>query len=472
MAATGLLGINPYFKGVNIDTSKPINLAIQLQQKEQAKAEALEKYFMDYEKSINPKGLGRGEGDVFAKKYNEIRQYWMKNREAILHPTKYGYDAQSTYTAGLKDALGYIEQAKQATAERKAFVDYINKQKASGKHISDNYLDIMNNAMKPVEAGYVAPDFTQIKIYDPHDPVKFGQKLDTLLKRTEGVPTKEFLPGSKTEYQWVTPKSINKDEAKALAYSELQDDGYKEYLLNIQKDPVFSASLAKVYQDNTGQKLDIKNLGELSYANVLAQAPVIKDRTNPELTEGYKTSLAIARQNRPSTELVDQADIFDLVGSGLAKNEFLGIYKTGQNKPYVKIKEGFASDVSDNPFSGQVTISAQEFPSQFKDVLKAGGKSQDVLDASKDYNVTFENGRIVNVRNKYIGNVDRTQLKNYQLAWNKEPQKGAQPGYGGRTPNPVEAPKDAKLTATGPNGVKIYSKDGVNWFDKAGKKIQ
>jgi hypothetical protein len=40
MAATGLLGINPYFKGVNIDTSKPINLAIQLQQKEQAKAEA------------------------------------------------------------------------------------------------------------------------------------------------------------------------------------------------------------------------------------------------------------------------------------------------------------------------------------------------------------------------------------------------------------------------------------------------
>ena len=43
MAATGLLGINPYFKGVSIDTSKPVNLAIQLEQKNPAKREALDK---------------------------------------------------------------------------------------------------------------------------------------------------------------------------------------------------------------------------------------------------------------------------------------------------------------------------------------------------------------------------------------------------------------------------------------------
>ena len=34
MAATGLLGINPYYKGAAIDVSKPVNLAIQLEQKE------------------------------------------------------------------------------------------------------------------------------------------------------------------------------------------------------------------------------------------------------------------------------------------------------------------------------------------------------------------------------------------------------------------------------------------------------
>jgi hypothetical protein len=126
--ATGLLGINPYYKGVSIDISKPINLAIQLQQKEQAKAEALERYYMDYEKSINPKGLGRGEAEVFNKKFNTAREYWMKNKEAILNPRRYGMDAQSTYMAALKDAQGYIELGKQATAERKAFKDTIKFQ--------------------------------------------------------------------------------------------------------------------------------------------------------------------------------------------------------------------------------------------------------------------------------------------------------------------------------------------------------
>ena len=114
----------------------------------------------------------------------------------------------------------------------------------------------------------------------------------------------------------------------------------------------------------------------------------------------------------------------------MPQNQSVNIYKTGQKQPYVKIKEGFASDLNGNPYNGQVTINAEYFPSQFKDVLKAGGKSQDALDATKDLKVTFDNGRIVNVSGKYIGNVDRIQLRNYQLAWNKEPQRGDQPRYG------------------------------------------
>ena len=71
MAATGLLGVNPYYKGTELDVSKPVNLAIQLHQKEEAKKEALDKYFMDYEKSLNPAGMRTQDQDVFLKKYNE-----------------------------------------------------------------------------------------------------------------------------------------------------------------------------------------------------------------------------------------------------------------------------------------------------------------------------------------------------------------------------------------------------------------
>jgi hypothetical protein len=105
MASTGLLGINPYRGGnVAIDiSSKPTQLAIGLMQKQQARAEATEKYFKDYEKSLNTAGLGKGEVDMFAKKLKQVQEFGLKNKQAINNPSKYGYDAQSELMAGFKD---------------------------------------------------------------------------------------------------------------------------------------------------------------------------------------------------------------------------------------------------------------------------------------------------------------------------------------------------------------------------------
>ena len=83
MAATGLLGINPYYKGVSIDTSKPVNLAIQLEQKERAKQEALDKYLMDYEKRLNPNGMRQQDQNAFLSKLGEAKQYYLQNRDKI-----------------------------------------------------------------------------------------------------------------------------------------------------------------------------------------------------------------------------------------------------------------------------------------------------------------------------------------------------------------------------------------------------
>jgi hypothetical protein len=81
MAATGLLGVNPYYKGVEIDVSKPVNLAIQIEQKNQAKREAIDKYFMDYEKSLNSAGMRQQDQDVFLRKLQENKEYYLKNKD-------------------------------------------------------------------------------------------------------------------------------------------------------------------------------------------------------------------------------------------------------------------------------------------------------------------------------------------------------------------------------------------------------
>lgn len=356
MASTGLLSINPYRKGnVAIDfSSRPTQLAIQLQQKEQAKAEALEKYFMDYEKSINPKGLGRGEGDVFAKKYNQIRQYWMENKDAILHPTKYGYEAQSNYTAGLKDALGYIDQAKQATAERKAFVDYINKQKAAGKHISDNYLDVMTNAMKPVEAGYVAPDFSQIKIYDPHDDATFVDKTWKGIDLPGNIFTeKEVIDKKPTgKERPVMQETITKDVAdvyaqRARGYFRSNDGTQEQYNILFQ-DKNFKNQMNPIFRKYFNK--DISNAEDLLVAQGLSsKVPKYEVKKEFDYPETWYIANREKRADARTQKMIDASSgatsVEDIISAADTGNKFKDNSALTELTFSPKITSDYAKDI-------------------------------------------------------------------------------------------------------------------------------
>lgn len=257
MASTGLLGINPYRGGnVAIDiTSKPLQTFLQIQQRKEAQAEATEKYFKDYEKSLNPAGLGKSEVDVFASKLKQVQEFGLKNKQKINNPSKYGYDAQSELMAGFKDLQSYIEEAKKATAERKALVDFHNQAIKSGKHVSDDYLTIYKNAMNPVGAGYVAPDYSQIKVYDPFDDRKYQNNINSnvvpLIKEEETVlidPKTKQNTGFSVKVQ----KSIlGNDQLQKMGENSLadfkKDDGTKEYFTELYKDPEFVKKLNPIF---------------------------------------------------------------------------------------------------------------------------------------------------------------------------------------------------------------------------------
>jgi hypothetical protein len=177
MAATGLLGINPYFKGVQIDTSKPVNLAIQLEQRNQAKREALDKYFMDYEKSINPAGMRSQDQDIVLKKLNDNKQFYMQNRDKILNPSKYGAEAQSQYMAGFKDILSDISKSKQASAEDKVLQNMYSRVKTQGLEIPDGFMEAVQQSQKPIYAGYKPVDLFQFDFNAPFSTEKFQRDI-------------------------------------------------------------------------------------------------------------------------------------------------------------------------------------------------------------------------------------------------------------------------------------------------------
>jgi hypothetical protein len=248
MASTGLLsGVNPYRGGnVAVDfTSKPLQIFLQMKQKQQANAEAIDKYYKDYEKSLNSAGLTREELDIFTKKLNEVKGFAIKNKEKLTNPSKYGYDTQATVDAGFIELKNFLGGAKQAAGERKAFKTIHDKAIAEGKHVSENYLDIWNNAMKPYGGGYVAPSLDQIKIFDPFNDRKYETNITTNL--TPMIEEKEeviFDPTTKqdTGFSKKIKKSIlTDDQVQKLAENSLTDfktnEGTKEWFSELYKDP-------------------------------------------------------------------------------------------------------------------------------------------------------------------------------------------------------------------------------------------
>lgn len=402
MASTGLLGINPYRGGnVAIDiTSKPTQLAINLMQKQQAKAEAVDKYFKDWEKTLNPVGLSKGELDVFAQKLKDVQSFGIKNKQAITNPSKYGYDAQSNLMAGFKDLQSYIEESKQATAERKAFKDVINQSIKAGKHVSDNYIDVLNNAMLPVGAGYVPPDLSQVDIYDPYDEVKFTSSVIKNVKPKEIEQNIPQLDDKKqdTGYSQKIKKNIfTTDSQKALGdnayYNFKSDKGTQEYfteLFNADKETV--NKLNPIFEEVYKQK--IQTPADLARAYGIAKVPKEEITFEGDLELNDKGKFAewmkkekIRAQNDLNSSTA-MARILATEGTRNILNQTIGNYRSGKvfsdnntlqvlNVPVTLVKD-YVKEV-DMPVGVQKTLKDKGF--EYKENII---KLEPVLGEDKD----------------------------------------------------------------------------------------
>lgn len=225
MAATGLLGINPYQKGLNLDlTSKPTQLAIQIQQKDQAKREALDKYYMDYEKSLNPAGMRGIDQDAFLNKFNEAKQYYLKNQDCILNPAKCGADAQSTYLGHLKQAQALIGQSKAQAAEDKLVSEHIYQATQKGESIPDAVIPMIDASHRSIiDPGFRKVDPYSLKFDEPFKLDQFEKSVFAGVepnKKDVGYRTNsagQVINQFKNEYD---PESLKVFENRAMSLYE------------------------------------------------------------------------------------------------------------------------------------------------------------------------------------------------------------------------------------------------------------
>ena len=416
MAATGLVGINPYQKGIALDfSSKPTQIAIQLEQREQAKREALDKYLMDYEKSINSAGMRKAESDIFLKKLSDNKAFYIQNRDKILNPAKYGYDAQSQYMSNFKDMTNLIDQSKQAAANDKITTQHFISQK--NLNAPDGYTEAVEASHLPItDPRYRPLDVTQFKFWKSHDPFEFGKELKTL-NTIPGKP--ELMKEGNYQYQR-TPMEADINNLKSFSYNKLGDVGYVKMLQNLSNEEV--VELRNVYRQRMNAILPKGDAKELSLAYTLTNLPKDYTQTNlveqPSFARGQQDALIRGRQKGGVGGVVQMENLFDKTGGG-------GIPVKIGNSGY-EIVAGKVLDKNGNPATVNFKdFSGENFQPELYSVLEKYGID---LRRKSKYNVVAKDGQILSIKDAKGNVIDRKTMMNAQKKFDTE-RKGEEPLY-------------------------------------------
>ena len=351
MASTGLLGFNPYGKGVAIDiSSKPVNLAIQLKQRDIAKMDALDKYFMDYERSINPAGVRNVDADVFVKKLNNNKAFYLQNRDKILNPTKYGYEAQSQYMSNFKDMVNLIDQSKQAAANEKVVNERIYNAVQQGKSLHDGILPLLDRQrLSIVDPNYSVFDANQLQFDKPYDEKQFNANVLGGLK----FPEKQYYIDEEVDKKKtglkipVTESYLDDSNKKAIQSAALNEyasnPNTKRHFDDLMKRPDMVKMVNDKFKDV--YKQDIKKPEDFVVGYALLQAPVGITKTGKAdqyLTWSEKNAITNAQQNDRSAALLSGMQGFGSVQA---------VIENATGKPFVDndviTKLNFSPSVAD-----------------------------------------------------------------------------------------------------------------------------
>jgi len=438
VAATGLLGINPYQKGVAIDiSSKPINLAIQLEQKEAAKKEALDKYLMDYEKSLNPAGMRTQDQDVFLGKLAQAKQYYLQNREKILNPAKYGADAQSNYFASLRDAQNAIGQSKQAMAQDKLSTQHFIAQK--DLNAPDGYAEALQLSHLPISDPRYRPlDVTQWKFYKTYNPMEHANKVYSKIPLSQSAP--DIIPIDKNYFYTKKTSKIDPQYQNTILQQGFIDYTTDEGLRK-EMNHVFDTNKTEVKRLEEKYKTKIPNAQALSGYNLWDLQPYKETTTDIEPTEEYKSYL-IGTRSKNKGGVVKMENLFDKTGAGGVPVKIGGSgYEIVSGK--VLDKNGNSATVNFKNFSGE------NFQPELYSVLEKYGIN---LRRKDKYRVVAKDGRIESIIDSKGNVIDRKTIMNAQKKFDTE-RKGEEPLY---EYGEEGAPKAKTYKGVDKNGNPIY----------------
>lgn len=341
MATNQLGGL--YTGGAVTLNSQP--LASQYHQfvaKKMAQDDALDNYFRDYGKNINPAGMRQQDVEGLMQKQNEWNQFYQQNKAAIKNPRMDNGRALTEYQARYQDQLAYIDKSKERVEVRKQMgaarlnpnLSYIFDDPEILKQIHEDDLPLNDPNHKPIDIYQLN---VQPKPFGAKEREQYNKSVTAGLKPSESV--KGIVTDPNTKQDIVTYESSYSPQDLATIGNRARtfyqsDPSIKNYANKNLTNPAQFEQLNEVYQKVYGKPAETP--ADLFVAETIANSTTTatKQKANANslarslyiegVKQGNRTALINLRHQYKTADKEKQADmengLYDEVKQSALKN--------------------------------------------------------------------------------------------------------------------------------------------------------
>lgn len=460
-------GVNPYAYGAQVfDTTPYAKVYLERQAKEQAKQEAIDKYFRDQvTKGVNKKGLRLQEQQIVSQIEQDARNFYAQNRDAL---KRNDLDAVTRFNKFWKDIEDVAAGGLEVTERLSRIYPSIQKQKYGiTENFAKNVLPSMTETPRFIykdgeiidNPKFKLLDVTDIeenaKPWDIDDDAKIRTYLTAgLAPRQIGEPIKKKLPSDpRQEYSVkvfdLTPEMKKQFEQRAYnAYAE--NDRLREKIDNLPQAD-YERLYDKAVKNNLGaiaEGYDVKPFLAVEYMKESYMPQGYEEKTEAKESLSSQIQREEKRQDRSDARVAAmRTQTGQPTVSGNEFDKIFSEYKEetdligGGKRIGVRVKDGFVTK-NGQPYNGDIKITAALLPAQLKNILISAGYGVQGDGFKKlpdsEFTLKYKDGRVDYIRGARMGVLDRTAMENAQLAYDKEPQKSQRLSFG----QPQERPKE------------------------------
>lgn len=308
----GIQNDNRMYSGGNVAIDQRPHVALygQLLARNQAREEAYDEYVRNLNKGINSAGVRNVDRPVFDKKYENLQNFYIQNRDAIRN-RKGGADIK--YAQMHQDLLNLVAESKQEEEKKKPVVEMMLDPNKRDRLNNDEFMKAIHDHDQPLYAevpeGLIrnpnrkSVDYTSFNFNPkPFEQDKYFKQYEDI-KRTDLPPV--IVKDPKTMTQTETTTSTFDDDAKNTIATRAVTDYMHNPSFKKVVDELDPKDYNDFYRQNFGH--DIKTPADLAAAYTLKgmQQSIKTSKVSPDVF-GRQVALEGIRDDNAKRRLAIQ----------------------------------------------------------------------------------------------------------------------------------------------------------------------